>query len=166
MALSLGTDWVAELNKTRSDGSKFIKVAELTEEPGVVKYWCDHEESFVYNGNTYTPLPMRWENFKTSQSMTIEGWTVSVTNLSGEAKRYLKRFDPSGCPVWLRLLHTRLMASTTTHWKRYGKVLKAAGNNTSVTFTIARELGRNMQPNEVYLQSEWPSLTSEIPKIF
>lgn len=165
MPLQLGQDWVDRLNALYTDGTRFLKVVELTESPGSVSYWVDNPEPIVFNGNTYTPLAMRWENIKTSQSMTIEGWNIAISNLSGQAVRYLKQFDPSGCPVWMRLLHTKLLASATVHWKRYGKILSVRGTPAAVQFTIGRQLGRNMQPNELFLQSEFPSLTSEIPKI-
>lgn len=165
MALQLGQDWVDQLNSLESGGGKFIKTVELTEEPGTVRYWADHEEPITFGGNTYLPLQMRWDNIKSSQSMTIEGWNVTVSNLAGQVGRYLKIFDPSGCPVWLRLLHTKLLGSATVHWKRYGKVLSVRANVQSGTFTIGRDIGRNMQPNELFLIDEFPSLIPETPRI-
>lgn len=165
MALSLGQDWVDALNSALSDGTKFIKTVELTESPGNISYWADHEEAITYNGNTYTPLGMRWDDLKKSQGMGIEPFKISVSNLTGAAVRYIKQVDVTSNPVWIRLLHTKLLNSATVHWKHYGKVRAVQANVTTVTFTIGRDLGRNMQPNELFLAAEFPSLTSETPKI-
>ena len=162
----LGQDWVDQLNALTSDGTKFIKTVELQETPGVFKYWADHEEPITFNGNTYNPLAMVWADIKKSQAMSIEPFTIAVSNLTNEAVRYIKQVDVTSCPVWIRLLHTKLLTSATVHWKHYGKIKSVQANVQTVQFGIGRDLGRNMQPAEVFLQAEFPSLTSEIPKIF
>lgn len=163
---ALGQDWVDALNSQLSDGTKFIKTVDLEETQGVFKYWADHEEAITFNGHTYNPLNMFWADIKKSQSMAINPFTIAVSNLTNEAVRYIKQVDVSGCPVWIRLLHTKLLTSATVHWKHFGKIKAIQANITTVQFSIGRDLGRNMQPAEVFLQSEFASLTSEIPKIF
>jgi len=109
---------------------------------------------------------MTWSDIKKSQSMSVEPFVIAVSNLTNEAVRYIKQIDITGSPVWIRLLHTKLLNSATVHWKHFGKVKAIQASVTTVQFSIGRDLGRNLQPAEVFLQSEFPSLTSEIPKIF
>lgn len=163
--LSLGQDWVDQLNAGLSDGTKFIKTVELTESPGNISYWADHEEPITFAGYTYTPLNMRWDELKKSQGMGIEPFRISVSNLTGAAVRYIKQIDVTSNPIWIRLLHTKLLTSATVHWKHYGKVKAVQGTVTTVTFTVGRDLGRNMQPNELFLMAEFPSLVADRPEI-
>src|SRR5215831_14625056 len=107
--LNLGPDYFDRLNAQYQAGN-FIKPVTLPEDPSgpVYKYWADNEEAITFGGQTYTPLRMRWENIKTSQSMAIDGASISVSNLAGQAVRYLKEIDISGNPVRLQLLHLDL----------------------------------------------------------
>lgn len=165
--LNLGADYVDKLN-SQYQGGKFIKAVIVTEDPvgPVLKYWADHEEPITFQGNTYTPLHMVWNNIKTSQSMPIEGSQITVSNLGGQAVKYLKELDISGNTVRLQLLHLDLLNSTTVYWQRIGKIIAAQADINVVTFTVGRQLGKNYLPRKVFLQSEFPGLISEQPKIF
>src|SRR5215831_10056722 len=103
--LNLGPDYIQKFN-AQYQGGKFIKAVILTEDPSVptLTYWADNEEAITYQGHTYTPLRMRWDNIKTSQSMTIEGATIAVSNLGGQAVKYIKDLDITGNGVALQLL--------------------------------------------------------------
>src|SRR5262245_36123144 len=165
--IQLGQDYIDRLNAQYS-GGKFIKAVILTEDPTAptLRYWADHPEPITFQGNTYTPLAMKWDNIKTSAGMTIEGASVSVSNLAGVAVKYLKQIDVSGLPVKLQLLHLDLLNSFTPYWQRIGKILSVQADMNSATFTVGRQLGKNYLPRKVFLQSEFPGLTSEVPKIF
>jgi len=161
-------DYIDSLNKVYR-GGKFIKAIVLTENPvgPVRRYWADHEEAISFAGNTYEPLHMRWDNIKTSASMPIEGASISVSNLTGAVRRYIREIDITGNEVIIQLLHLDLLATLTTYWQRKGKVL--AGPSADVltgTFIVGRQLGRNRLPRKVFLRSDFPGLTSDIPRIF
>jgi|SRR5215471_1951814 len=165
--LNLGPDYVDKLN-AQYQGGKFIKAIILTEDPvgPVLKYWADNEEAITFQGQTYTPLRMRWENIKTSQSMAIDGCSITVSNLAGQAVKYLKEIDVSSNPVKIQLLHLDLLSSFSVYWQRVGKVLSAQADMNVVTFSVGRQLSRNYLPRKVFLQTEFPGLTSQVPKIF
>jgi len=165
--LNIGSDYVDHLN-SQYQGGKFIKAIILTEDPSVptLTYWADNEEAITYQGHIYAPIRMRWDNIKTSGSMTIEGCSVSVSNLGGQAVKYIKVLDISGNGVAQQLLHLDLLNSFTVPWQRFGKVLGVQADQNIVTFTLGRQLSRSYLPRKVYLQTEFPGLTSEVPKIF
>lgn len=150
------------------EGGQFVKAVILTENPvgPVLKYFVDHEEAIVFQGNTYEPLRMSWENIKTSQGMPIEAMTLTVSNLTGKAAKYVKEIDISGNTVTLQLLHLNLLATTTKHWQRFGKILGIPNvDRNVVAFAIGRQLGRNMSPRKVFLQSEFRGLSSDVVRI-
>src|SRR5215471_21766552 len=122
--LNLGPDYIEKFN-AQYQGGKFIKAVILTEDPSIptLTYWADNEEGITYLGHAYTALRMRWDNIKTSGSMTIEGATITVSNLGGYAVKYIKELDISGNSVTLQLLHLDLLNSFTVPWQRFAKVI-------------------------------------------
>lgn len=167
--LVLSDEYVQKLNAD-TQGGMFLKAVDLVENTvgPVMRYFVDHTESIVFNGQTYQPLKMRWDNLKTSQGMPIDGATVSVSNLGtlGQAAKYIKQVDVTDNEVMLRLLHLDLLSQTTGHWARKGYVLGVSGDVSNVTFTVGRRLGRNVLPRKIYTQLEFPALSPEIARIF
>jgi hypothetical protein len=165
--LVLDSAYIAQLNKQYSGGI-FLKTVEFDDpdpdNPGM-RYLVDHSESIVFNGNTYLPIRMMWDNIKTSQSMPIDAATITVSNLAGLVGKYVKRVDVSDTVVLLRLLHLDLLTHLTGHWQRSGTVLAVSGDVGSVTFTVGRRLGRNVLPRKVYTTKEFPGLSRETQKI-
>lgn len=156
--------WAAQLEESDVIGPRMLASGSRVYAP-LTKYWVDHEESIVFAGNTYQPLHMVWANIKTSQGMPTEGATVSVSNLGNHAIRYLKDIDISGNEVVIQLLHLDLLSTLTNYWRRRYKVLSVSADQTLATFTVGRELGRNKLPRKVFLRSEWPALSSDVPRI-
>lgn len=160
-------DYIDKLNSTYQ-GGKFLKAVVVTENvsPLVQKYWVDHEKEIEFEGHTWTPLHMRWDNIKTSQSMPIEGATISVSNLGNQAIRYIKTVDISGNEVVLKLLHLDLLSTLTNYWTRRFKILSIRADVHAATFTCGRTLGRNRLPRNVYLKDRYPGLSSDVARIF
>lgn len=147
------------------EGGRFIKTVELVEDVGVISYWADNPEAIVWNGHTFQPMRMLWDNMKTSQGMSIEAATVSVSNLAGLAGRYAKQIDVTGNSVTMRLLHADLLNKLTGHWERMAKILTIKADPTMVIFTLGRWLGRGVLPRKVFTQAEFPGLSPEVPRI-
>ena len=164
--LALTDEYIAKLNATTSGGI-FIKTVEFVEDytGPVMRYFVDHTESIVFNGNTYLPAKMVWENLKTSHGMTIDAATISVANLGGLVGKYIKEIDLSDNDVTMRLLHLDLLSQLTGHWSRRGFILSVGASVSVVTFTVGRRLGRNVLPRKVFTQVEFPGLPSEVPRI-
>lgn len=165
--LTLGDDYIDRLNRNY-EGGKWIKAVVLTESisPPVVKYWADHEEAIVYQGNTYEPLHMRWETIKTSQASPTEGATIALSNIGGEVAKYLKEIDITGNPVVLQKLHLDLLNSLTAPWTRRFKVLAARYDIMAAVFDVGRQLGRNRLPRGVITKDKYPGIVSDVPRIF
>jgi hypothetical protein len=148
-------------------GGRFIKTVELVENPigPVISYWAENPEPIIWNGHTFSPIQMMWNNMKTSQGMSIEAATVSVSNLADLAGKYVKQIDVTSNPVTLRLLHADLLNKVTGHWERMSKVMAIKADPTFVIFTIGRWLGRGVLPRKIYTQNEFPALNPEVPRI-
>ena len=159
-------EYIAKLNSEVSGGI-FVKAAELTEDTTgpVVRYWVDYVEPITCNGHTYQPIQMHWKNFGTSQSMPIESGAIAGSNLAKMAGKYVKQIDVTENPVTVRLLHMDLLNQTSGHWVRVGEVLSVQATSGMVVFSIGRRLGRNTLPRKIFLQSEFPALNTEVPKI-
>lgn len=149
------------------EGGRFIKTVELVENPvgPVISYWATNPEPIVWAGHTFQPVLMMWSNLKTSQGMSIEAATITVSNLAGLAGKYVKQIDVSGNLVTLRLLHADLLNNVTGHWERQAKVTAIRADQSMVNFTIGRWLGRGVLPRKVYTQAEFPALSPEVPRI-
>lgn len=156
--------WAMQLEEAASVGPRIITSGARAYAP-LNRYWVDHEESIVFNGNTYQPLHMKWENIKTSQGMPTEGANVSVSNLGNQVVRYLKDLDISGNTVILQLLNIDLLSIVTGFWRRQFTILSVSADQSLAVFSVGRSLGRNKLPRKVYLRSEWKGLTSDVARI-
>src|SRR5215510_2941367 len=96
--LDLELEYIDRINRQYESG-KWIKTAMLTESPGVVTYWAEHEESITYQSHVYTPLAMYWEGWRTSVSMPTEGSNIALSNVGNQVVKYLKTLDPSGMAI-------------------------------------------------------------------
>src|SRR5690242_1690502 len=168
--LLLSSEYIQKLN-ARYKGGLFLKVVELVEDPDagpLIRYFVDHTEPIVWNGNTYNPLHMTWDNLKTSAGMPIDAATISVSNVlyGGQPGKYIKEIDVTDNEVTMRLLHLDLLSQLTGHWVRKATVLAVSGDVAQVSFTVGRRLGRNVLPRKIFLQKDFPGLSSEIPRIF
>ena len=168
--LLLSSEFIQRLN-AQYQGGLFVKVVELVEDPDagpLIRYFVDHTEPITWNGNTYNPLHMAWDNIKTSAGMPIDAATISISNIEygGVPAQYIKTIDVTDNEVTLRILHLDLLNEITGHWVRTGTVLAVSGDVSVITFTVGRRLGRNVLPRKIFLQRDWPGLSSEIPRIF
>ena len=159
-------DYVDRLNR-QYEGGKFIKAAEVTEtvSPLVVSYWVDHEEAITFEGHSYQPLPMRWDNIKTSQSMPTEGAEIILSNIAGQVTQYIKTMDITGNPITIKLIHLDLLSNLTNYYRRYFKVLGIRYDRQAAVVTVGRNLGRNRLPRGIILASEYPVISSDVPRI-
>lgn len=149
------------------EGGRFIKTVELVENPvgPVISYWVMNPEPITWNGHSFQPIAMIWENMKTSQGMSIEAATISVSNLAELAGKYVKQIDVTGNAVTMRLLHADLLNQVTGHWERQAKIMAIKADQSFVIFTIGRWLGRGVLPRKIYTQAEFPGLSPEVPRI-
>jgi len=153
--IQFGSDYIDVLNRQYTAG-KFLKAVIFTENisPLVNRFWVDHEEGIVYQGNTYVPLHMFWNSIKASMGMSTEGSAVAISNVGNIAVKYLKEIDPSGMPVVLQLLHIDLLTTLTNPYTRYFKVIGVSADESAAVFTLGRELGKNKLPRELILADE------------
>ena len=170
--LAVTPEYLEKLN-SQYRGGMFLRAVDLVgADPDgntLLQYFVDHSEPITFNGNTYVPLRMSWDNLKTSQSMPMDGCTVTVSNVGPVGilmTNYLKTIDITDNEVTLRLLHLDLLSQTTGHWQRRGFILAVQGDASAVTFTVGRRLGRSVLPRKVFLANEWPGLTAEVARIF
>lgn len=157
-------DYIDRLNRQYESG-KFLKAVILTEAPGIYKYWIDHETSLEFEGHTYEPLYMKWDNIKTSQGMPTEGAEIVLSNIKGGVTKYIKTLDVTGNVVILQLLHLDLIPNLVNYWKRKFKVLGVRYDQQSAVVTVGRNLGRNRLPRGIILASEYPGISSDLPRI-
>jgi len=138
------------------ESGKWIKAVILTESPGVVTRWAEHEDPIVFAGNNYLSLHMFWENLKASVGMPIEGSNVALSNVGNQVVKYLKTVDPSGMLVTLQLLHLDLLGKITRPFERYFKVLGCKADLNLAVFTLGREFGKNRLPRRMIQADEMP----------
>jgi len=139
----------------------FLKAIVFTEStsPLVKKYWVDHQQEIVFQGNTYERLHMKWGNIKASSGMDLEGATISVSNLARKAEDYVETIDIKGNEILLQFLHLSLLNTLTRFYERLFRVMAVHADAMTITFTVGRDLGRGHQlPPEVMLKEDYPGL--------
>jgi len=163
------SEYVAKLNENYRGGI-FVRAVDFEEDPvnGLFRYWVDYPEPLTFDGHTYLPLHMVWGPIKTSQSMNIDGATIGLSGYDTvvQAIKYIKQIDVTENLVILRVLHMDLLNQLTGHWRRDYEVQNVQADISLVTFSIGRRLGRSVLPRKVYLQKDFPGLSSEQVKIF
>jgi hypothetical protein len=77
--------------------------------PSRTDAWVSYNESVVYRGITYQPLPMIWDGVEASSGMQLPGVRVSVDNTLGLAEDYIDSVNLLGCDVLLQLFSLELL---------------------------------------------------------
>lgn len=159
-------DYVDKLNRLHR-GGKFLKTAIVWEEydPLTQTFWVDHEEPVVYDGNTYTPLHMRWDGIKNSLAMPTQGSEIALSNIGNQVVKYVKQLDITGNDIVIALLHLDLLGSLQKHWKRRYKILTVNADREVAVFTVGRQLGRSRLPRNIITRSRYPGIDSRVARI-
>ena len=164
--ITFDVDYIDRLNRAYSKG-QFIKAVIVTESisPLVKKYFVHHEDPITFEGQTYNPLAMHWENIKTSMSMPTDGMQVALSNVGNQVVKYLKDVDITGNEVVMQLIHLDLLSTLENYWRRKTQVRAVRADMNAAVFVLGRQLGQNQLPRRVMLASEFPGISSEFPTI-
>ena len=154
-------DLIDRYNRQYAAG-KFIKSVIVTVNPetGAKKYWADHEDPIVFEGQIYQPLMMHWDQIKTTGTMMDIGAEIALSNVGNQVVHYLKETGDVnsgfiiGNEVILQQLHLDLLSTLTNHYKRKLKIIAIRADVNAAIFTLGRELGQNRLPRRMILPEE------------
>lgn len=134
--------------------------------PASTDYWVHHAEPVLFNGNTYQPLPMRWEGVEASMTMQLPGVRVSVANVQGQAAAYVEDHDLLGRDVRLQIMHLDLLGTPTDVDELALQIQQIEVNAQAVTALCSLNLGLNdLLPKGIITQTEFPGNTDDIRRL-
>lgn len=165
MPVEFDTDYIDALNRRSSKG-KLLKMVEFVEtvSPPVTKYWVDHEDEVIFEGHTWVPLKMYFNQIKVSAAMPTETCEIALSNLGNIVVKYLKEVDPTGNAVTLKLTHLDLLSTLTKYQQFRMRVLRVSADVNAVVFMLGRNLGKGRLPRGVLTSDEAPGLSSDTPR--
>ena len=153
--------FITRLNKEQA-GGKFLKAIIVTESvsPLTLKYFVDNESSIVFNGNTYEPLSMSWQDFEVSREMNLPSMKITTPNIGGEVVDYVESIDILEHDVVLQLLHYDLLSDVNAKDELLLQIQAVEGDDMVAQFTLGLNLGfQDTLPRKVVLKTEYPGLT-------
>lgn len=156
--------YIAKINAENS-GGVLLKAVVLTEDPvGPVKrYFVDHDKELVLDGNTYVPLPMRWDGFEMSASMGLPGMKISTLNLGQQVSDYVEELDILDNDVVLKLLHLDLLGDVQAKDEMAFQVKMIEGDDVFITFDLGMNIGLNdLLPRGVITKDEFPAIVDDV----
>ena len=161
---NFSSGFIDRLNAQES-GGVFLKAAILTEttSPLVKKYFVDFERTITFDGNAYTPLPMRWEGSDMGAGMALPTVNVTVPNIGGEVINYLEGTDLLGNEVVLQIFHLDLLGTPTDVDKQTLYVMTIQGNLETAVFRLGLNMALGeMLPRHVITRKEFPGVPDDI----
>lgn len=131
------------------------------------RYFVSHEESIIYQGNTYQPLPMFWGETSVSQAMNLPTVDVAVPNIDGQVADYLQHVDLSGRDVTLLLLHSHLLGDSAVHQLKFQVLIATleniGGDDEMAHFMLGINTGLDdFLPRHVITRTEFPGVPDDV----
>jgi hypothetical protein len=156
--------YIERLN-AESSGGILLRSIILTEDPigPVKKYFVDFDRELVVDGNTYVRLPMRWDGYEISSSMSLPQMKVSTFNLGQIVSDYVEEIDILGNEAIVQILHLDLLNDPTARDQITMQVQVVEGDDLFATFTLGMDLGlTDLLPRGVITKDEFPGVVDDV----
>lgn len=141
---AFNADWITRLNAQHSGGLFFL-AAVLVVGPGDTRRYADTQRPIVFDGQTYTPLPLRVEGMGQSSQQSLPTVKLTVPNITGEVGEFLETTDILGHDVTLQILHLDLLGDVTNQDSIRLQVLAVPWNDQAATFQLGLNLALSEQ---------------------
>jgi hypothetical protein len=155
--------YIAKIN-AESEGGVLLKTVIVTEDPNgpVLKYYVDHDEAIVIDGNTYQPLPMRWDGYEMSGSMSMPTMKISTHNLGEQVSDYVEELDILDNDVVVQLVHLDLLGDLQARDSMTLQIQTIESDDLFITFNLGLNLGfSDLLPRGVITKEEFPGVVDD-----
>lgn len=156
--------YIAKIN-AENTGGVLLKAVAVTEStnPLVIKRFIDHDQALVIDGDTYNPLPMRWDGFEMSGTMNLPGMKISTFNLGQQVSDYVESIDILENDVVLKLVHIDLLGDVQAKDEMAFQIKMIEGDDLFITFELGINLGLNdLLPRGVITKDEFPGIVDDV----
>jgi hypothetical protein len=150
--------YIDRLNRLHTAGV-FVKAAIVDIAPGNLRYFADAQEPFVFQGQTYSPVPMQWEGMSQSSQQTLPTIAITVANVDGQIGVYLEENIVFGRMVILQLLHLDLLGTPTDVDSVRLSILACEWHWQTAVFHVGLDLGlQEILPRGLISAEEFPGV--------
>jgi hypothetical protein len=153
-------EWIAALN-AQYGADTFVKAMRVDDPVAGNRYFSTAQREIVFDGQTYTPLPMSWQGGEVSSGMSLPVVRVSFLDLTGAVEDYLEIVSLLGRTVELMILNLSLLEDPINVDALVLQLMAVSGHLGVVTFTLGLNLALDdMLPKYVISSSEFPAIPS------
>lgn len=152
------TEWLARLNAQQGGGVFFFAI-DLTVGVSDVRYYADAQQTIVFNGHDYTPLPLLVEGVGQTAEQSLPGIRVTTSNVTGVVGAFLETTDLLGNDLIVRLLHMDLLGSTSNQDQGVLQIVACEWDDEQATLTAGLNIGlQDILPRGIISAAEFPGM--------
>lgn len=136
---AFSNEWIAALN-ARHTGGVFFRAAIVQLSQDVTGYFADVTDPIIFDGQTYTPLPMVWDGVGQNSQRSLPRLSITVPNVDGQIGAFLETASVIGNDVTLQLLHLDLLADVSNVDAATLQIVAVEWTDSQATFTLGLNL--------------------------
>jgi hypothetical protein len=150
-------EWIRQLNAQHSGGVFFL--AAVLAFPGDTRYVADVQHPIVFNGNTYTPLPLQLEGVEQTTQQTLPTVRLRTANVHGIIGQFLETTSILGVDVTVQLLHLDLLGAVANQDSLQLQIMAAEWDDQVATVHLGLNLGlQETLPRHLITAAEFPGV--------
>lgn len=156
------SDFISRLN-AMTGGGKFAILAEFQIDSSVQRYYTSHEEGIIFNGITYTYLPMIIDKFSSNTRGQLPGIEVKFSNLGNEALELFETYNPLEQTIIIQIVNTELLNDINAKDSSELMVIAASISDDGVAgLILGLPFGTDEEcPREVFTTKRFPGIPNE-----
>lgn len=155
-------DFISRLN-SMTGGGKLIILAEFRIDSSVYRYYTSHEEGVIFDGITYSYLPMSIENFSSNTRGQLPGIEVKFSNLGNEALELFETYNPLEKTIIIRIVNLEWLSDPDSRDASELMIIAASVSDSGVAgLILGLPFGTDEEvPREVYTTKRFPGIPNE-----
>jgi hypothetical protein len=139
---------------------------DLVVNPNTTAYFTTHPETFLYNNQTYIPIPMIIGTTEQMAAGELPNMNITVSNFKGLALRFAKDNDLALNDVTIRLVNTSLTTSGQEDLIRL-QILGAVFADEGASFLLGYNFNYDAEgPRLTFNRRDFPSIPFNASKFF
>lgn len=145
------------------DGGKLILLAEIDLDSATTRFYCNHDEAVVFNSITYSPLPMKFEEYSVNSKGILPAIKVSISNIGNEALEVLETFDVLEQMITLRIVNLEALTDNTAQDSTELMIIAVSTSDQGIaSFVLGLPIATDEEiPRERFTSKDFPGIPSE-----
>ncbi len=137
-------------------------LAEIELDSSTTRYYTNHDETVVFNGNSYLSLPCQVDNLNSNIKGEIPAIKVILSNLGNEALEVFETYDVLENNITIRMINLDTLSDTTAQDSADLIIVATSTSGPIATLVLGLPIGaREEIPRERFTNADFPGIPQD-----